>query len=135
MSRSGYTDDPENDWSRICWRGAVASAMRGKRGQAFLREMLAAMDAMPEKRLVSWELEADGEVCAIGTVGRARGIDMTKLDPEDSASVAGTFGISEALAREIVFENDEAVWERETPENRFSRMRQWIERNLKPEVA
>jgi hypothetical protein len=37
MSRSGYSDDLEN-WSLIRWRGAVASAIRGRRGQAFLRE-------------------------------------------------------------------------------------------------
>jgi hypothetical protein len=43
-------------WSHIRWRGAVASAIRGGRGQAFLREMLAAMDAMPVKRLVANEL-------------------------------------------------------------------------------
>ena len=46
MSRSGYTDDMEDMWQHICWRGAVASAIRGRRGQAFLREMLAAMDAI-----------------------------------------------------------------------------------------
>lgn len=44
----------------IRWRGAVASAIRGKRGQAFLREMLAALDAMPEKRLIAGSLVFDG---------------------------------------------------------------------------
>jgi hypothetical protein len=59
MSRSGYHDDG-GGWSLICWRGAVAAAMRGKRGQAFLKEMLAAFDAMPEKRLVAGRLVFDG---------------------------------------------------------------------------
>ncbi|ENQ7660184.1 hypothetical protein ACEQOL_006537 [Pseudomonas aeruginosa] len=38
MSRSGYCDDLDN-WSLICWRGAVSSAIKGKRGQAFLIEL------------------------------------------------------------------------------------------------
>jgi hypothetical protein len=46
MSRSGYSDD-HSEWDLIRWRGAVASAIRGKRGQAFLRELLVALDAMP----------------------------------------------------------------------------------------
>lgn len=48
MSRSGYSNDGENI---AMWRGQVASAIRGKRGQAFLRELVEALDAMPEKRL------------------------------------------------------------------------------------
>lgn len=34
MSRSGYTDDCdyEGNWPMICWRSAVKSAIRGKRG-------------------------------------------------------------------------------------------------------
>jgi hypothetical protein len=133
MSRSGYDDNCENYWAQIMWRGAVASAIRGRRGQAFLREMLAAMDALPEKKLVHGELEADGAVCAIGSVGRARGIDMARLDPDDAEGVAATFKISTALVREIVFENDEAFgyWREETPEGRFSRMRAWIVAHLK----
>ncbi len=128
MSRSGYSDDC---WGvdLICWRGAVASAIRGKRGQAFLYEMLHAMAALPERKLVSHDLEADGAVCAIGSVGKARGIDMKKLDPEDRDAVAKAFGIAPALAAEIVYMNDEADWS-ETPEERFVRMRNWIEEQL-----
>jgi hypothetical protein len=103
VSRSGYSDDMDDQWQFIRWRGTVKSAIRGKRGQAFLREMLVAMDAMPEKRLVASELEAEGQVCAIGSVGRARGIDMSKLDPEDYDTVAGTLpatkGVTEAMDR------------------------------------
>lgn len=133
MSRSGYSDDCDG-WALIRWRGVVASAIRGKRGQAFLTEMLAAMDALPEKQLVAWELEAHGQVCAIGSVGLARGVDMSKLDPEDSATVAGAFGIAEPLAQEIVWMNDEAGPWKETPEQRFARMRQWIASNIRAQA-
>lgn len=49
MSRAGYSDDFEGGELNV-WRGAVKSAIRGKRGQAFLKELAAAMDAMPDKR-------------------------------------------------------------------------------------
>ena len=137
MSRSGYTEDSENNWALICYRGAVASGIRGKRGQAFLKEMLTALDALPEKKLVASELEMDGQVCAIGSVGRARGIDMSKLDPEDPEKVAKTFGISEALTREIVYMNDENGWFGRGPDTednkarRFELVRAWIIKNLR----
>lgn len=130
MSRSGYSDDYDNDWAAICWRGAVASAIRGNRGQAFLEEMLLAMAALPERGLISHDLENNGAVCAIGAVGRARGVDMTNIDPEDRERVAGIFGIAPALAAEIVYMNDEGHWGIETPEQRFERMRAWIESEL-----
>lgn len=88
MSRSGYSDDIDDQWSWICWRGAVASAIRGVRGQSFLQEMFRAMESLPEKKLIADELAtADGAVCAIGAVGRNRGIDMENIDPEDSERV------------------------------------------------
>lgn len=108
MSRSGYHDDGDN-WSLIRWRGAVNSAIRGARGQAFLREVLAALDAMPVKELAADSLvSATGQYCTLGSVGAARGLDMSGIDAHDPEQVAQAFGIAEALAREVVFLNDEA---------------------------
>src|SRR5688572_27648264 len=107
MSRSGYVDSLDTlDLGR--WRGQVASAMRGKRGQALLQDLLAALDAMPVKRLIAHELIADGEVCALGAVGVRRGMDMNDIDPDEPCDVAAAFNVAEQLAREIVYINDEA---------------------------
>jgi hypothetical protein len=127
MSRSGYTDCCEG-WELIRWRGAVASAIRGRRGQAFLKEMLAALEAIPTKRLISHDLENLNGVCAIGAVGARRRIDLAQIDPEDHEAIAAIFGIPHALACEIMYENDEAAgyWQRETPEQRWQRVRDWI---------
>ncbi|MEB0133818.1 hypothetical protein QN362_00570 [Actimicrobium sp. CCC2.4] len=108
MSRSGYTDECDDNWGLIRWRGAVNSSIKGKRGQAMLREIAAAMDAMPDKELVTNNLQVDGSFCTLGVVGAARGIDMSKVDSEDREAVAKMFGISEALAAEIMHENDES---------------------------
>lgn len=144
MSRSGYTEDYCDDqWAMIRYRGMVASATRGKRGQALFRDILIGMNGMTVKQLIAHELEvADGAVCAIGAAGKLRGVDMTGLDPEDADSVAGTFNISDCLAREIVWMNDESSevrewdegkrrWRAETPEERFNRMRKWVRSQIK----
>lgn len=73
-----------------------------------LRELAAALDALPEKRLAPDSLvNGDGEYCALGALGRARGIDMEPIDPDDRQAVAEAFGIAEALAAEIMYLNDE----------------------------
>jgi hypothetical protein len=149
MSRSGYSDDLDQ-WDLIRWRGQVASAIRGARGQAFLRELLAALDAMPEKRLVKQEFEADGEVCTLGCIARTRGVDMSKFDPEDCEvghDIGAALGIAQQLAREIMFENDDFyVWDQSQgrirddareAERRWKYMRKWVAERIRvtPEEA
>jgi hypothetical protein len=129
-----YIEDERQNWSFIRWQGAVKSAIRGKRGQAFLRELADAMDAMPDKRLIDRAANRDGAYCALGVVAAARGIDLVRLnsimddmDDHDTKLVADAFGISDALAREIMYANDDSLnWRPETPEQRWQRMREWI---------
>ena len=129
MSRSGYIDDIDN-WELIKWRGQVASAIRGKRGQALLMELAAAMDAMPKKELIANELETEsGEHCALGVVGAARGIEMQDIDPDDPKGVADKFNIAHQLAAEIAYINDDSF--RETPDHRWSRVREWVREQIK----
>lgn len=133
MSRSGYCDDYEYIG---LYRGTVDRAIKGKRGQAFFAALLAALDAMPEKRLIAHELECESGVCALGALGVERGIQMEGVDPTDRRQVGGLFDIAPCLAAEVVFENDESVGWRggsgEAPEERWSRMRGWVASNLKP---
>lgn len=133
MSRSGYVDEMADQWALIMWRGAVASAIRGRRGQKFLRELLAAFDALSEKRLIEGDLVREGDVCAIGAVGKLRGVPLESMDPDDCGAIAKAFGISEAMVREILFQNDDGV--RETPEQRFVRMRRWVISQIAPTPA
>jgi hypothetical protein len=165
VSRAGYNDDGDGDnWSLIRWRGAVTSAIKGKRGQAFLRELAAAMDAMPEKVLIANAAVADGAVCTLGVVAQARGLDLQRLDVAmddwDWDHIGAELGISPTLAREVMYENDEAVnedryidievcgpmrphwpeWGKHTrtvrvpdqraAERRWQYMRNWVEKHL-----
>ena len=131
MSRSGYSNDCEN-WG--LWRGAVASATRGKRGQRLLKDLAEAMDAMPEKKLIAHALKADEQFCALGVLGAKRGIDMDRINPEEYDVVARKFDIAEPLAQEIVYMNDEYMGycqPKETPEERWIRMRKWVDDKIK----
>jgi hypothetical protein len=131
MSRSGYSDDCDG-WDLIRWRGAVNSAIKGARGQIFLRELLTALDAMPEKRLIANKLVADGSYCTLGVIAKRRGMD-TDIDPYDTETLANRLGIAEAMVKEIVFENDERPWNyrTETPEQRYERMCAWVVKQIK----
>ena len=130
MSRSGYIEDGDDNWSLIRWRGAVKSAIKGQRGQQLLRELAGALDAMPVKELIADDLVRDGEYCALGVVGAFRGIDMSNIDAYDCDEVAEIFGIAPALAAEIEFRNDEAGFFDESGSRRWSRMRRWVSFNL-----
>lgn len=125
MSRSDYSDDI-SQWDMIRWRGAVSSGIRGARGQKALREMLDALDNMPVKALIKNDLICEDGVCALGALAQKRGIDVSRVDPDDSQRVALLFGLSEAMVREIVYINDEASWFPETPKQRFNRVREWV---------
>ena len=129
MSRAEYSDECDG-WEFICWRGAVASAIRGKRGQAFLRDMASALDAMPDKKLIADELRNNDGVCALGALGLVKGVPVDDIDPYDHERIASVFNISEALAREVVFMNDEGGY-RPSPERRWEIVREWVRENLR----
>ena len=131
MSRSGYSDDCENV---AMWRGVIASASRGKRGQAFFRALLEALDAMPDKRLVEGDLETEeGAVCALGCLGKARGVDLGKVDTYDYDQLGELFNIAPQLAQEVMHVNDE-TWRVTTPEERWAAVRTWAARKIRIEA-
>ena len=136
MSRSGYSDDLDHGALNI-YRANVDRAIAGKRGQKFLREMLAALDAMSVKELVADELVRDEtHVCAIGAVALARKVDVSALDVYDQEEVGKTFGVAKAMAAEIAFVNDDDFCRRaETPAARWARMRAWVAAQITPAAS
>jgi hypothetical protein len=154
MSRSGYSeadyDDESSQWAMIRWQGAIKSAIRGRRGQKLLRELLAALDAMPDKRLAAGVFtRADGCVCALGVLGHARGFDVSVFDVDaptpgeeccdhwpdcscgdyepDHDGIAKAFGVAAALAREIMWVNDETSTDDSV---RWRFVRGWVARQI-----
>lgn len=139
MARSGYSDSCDG-WDLIRWRGAVASAIRGKHGQAFLKELLAAFDALPEKRLIKNSFQNHDGYCTLGVVAASRHVELPPITEDDDpfeirALVKRELKIPDALAAEIMYENDEHESgyfdPPETPEQRYARMRRWIVMHIK----
>jgi hypothetical protein len=49
--------------------------------------------------------------------------------------VAGLFEVSDTMAREIMYENDEGGIYGETDNRRWVRMRSWVQDQIRPESA
>ena len=77
MGRSNYSDDCEN---LELWRGNVERTIKSKRGQALLKELEAALVALPDKALTCDDMARpeDDSVCALGAVALKRGLDAGK---------------------------------------------------------
>lgn len=142
MSRHGYGDG--DSYYPGLWEGIVGSAMRGKRGQAFFRALIGALDAMPEKRLIAGAARKDGDFCALGALGHARGLPMDDIefhmDANDWDALGRLFDIAAPLAQEVMYNNDEQHdgwdsttrrWREMTPEVRWQWMRDWAAMHIR----
>lgn len=137
--RDGYSEDLDQ-WAMIRWRGAVNAAINGKRGQALLKEMEAALLALPKKELCCGFVDPEkGQVCALGAVALKRKLDkgleftaaideMAKEFPEGTMAneVNEEFGIAEAMAQEITYINDES-----RRDDRYKEVLEWVRSKIK----
>lgn len=117
--------------------GALRAAVRGRRGQAFLRELIDALDALPSQELAAGALEdpETGCCCAFGAVARARawGQEEIGFDPMDGdiwrpeCRLAEAFDVAETLAWQVIAENEaldssnDRTWRR----RRWRHVRNW----------
>ena len=109
--------------------GAMRSAIRGRRGQQLLRDLIAGLDALPVQELAAGALEdpETGCVCALGAVRLQRGAEAVPLhfdptDPDiDWRDLAEPFDISETLANAVVSQNE--YYDKFNDE--YSRRRRW----------
>ena len=120
------------------WYANLRRTMLSARGQAFLRELLEALDTLPQKRLIPGALQQGREVCAIGAVGLKRCMDLTALDSNEQDEIAHAFGVSSMMVQEIAYWNDQGMeacvlgitdgggFKENTPEDRFGFVRAWV---------
>lgn len=154
--RINYTDEEERPGQFALWDANCRRSMRGRSGQRELRELEAALLALPEKRLIRGSLTDDeGGVCAIACYAKHKGLDLSKFDPEDESDEVGIAGgMPRLVAWAIVALNDvtlDTIWEvahgpiqlghghykggipliREmTPEERYERVLVWVRARL-----
>jgi hypothetical protein len=132
MSRVSFGDDDEHQW---LYQQHTDAAINGRRGQAFIREIISALDALPAKRLAADVLVGKrGEVCAMGAVALARGVDTSDVDETDPDAVGEVFCIAPRLAMEIAYLNDLRD-DSETDEQRYARMRSWAVSHIRPDPS
>lgn len=146
MSR--FYDDGDWDYGRyMLWETAVSNALAGKRGQAALADLEAALLDLPEHRLIHGAVAKEGEVCAIGALVLAKRTeageprekvlaDLSRYNDEandDIADVTACLGakhgnMAYAMAWQIAYLNDEEVYHLASPEERFQTVLAWVRR-------
>jgi len=148
----GDGDGPEYNNAWELHEQAGINALRGKRGQAILKELEVALLALPEKKLLHGNLAKGGGVCAIGALALKRRMEAgdardaalkwmeEQVDPEDCEGwgeqtqwfAKKHLGVVRALAYKISYQNDEGDEKRhergrkETDEERWERVLAWV---------
>jgi hypothetical protein len=112
-----------------------------------LRDLVAALDALPVRELEAGSFESSGCYCALGALAHHKGIPIPdeirevifdEYDDELDADMVGDmFNIAAVLAREVMYENDEGGYfqfdpdEQKVRRNRWARVRQWAAAKIK----
>ena len=160
MSRiPDYDDEPFPNAGEL-FQHRITQAINGKRGQALLKELEAALVAMPVKRLLySGFCDKAGEVCTLGALGVKREMDKGKTREEALKYLWGVvrrrgiekeeenFGpngdsirfaakrldMAFALAWEVISQNDERNGGyKTTPEQRYEAVLKWVREQIHP---
>lgn len=146
MSRITYAEEEDFPGQAELWDANRLRSLKGQKGQAALRELEAALLALPSKQLIADELEdAEGNVCAIGALARYKnyGGSLELPEPKNEfeehvvsdamIKVAGKLSVPRLVAISIIERNDDAcAWKRddETPEQRYERILGWIRKQI-----
>ena len=151
MSRSSYSEDFGDEFPGQIdlFRANVRRSFRSKIGQQRLRELHAALLALPKKELypnIFVEAHEDGpHVCALGAwmlakcdgdVTRASSVISKRweIDDEEILQALQTFANwPKLVVYDTVWENDEgsAYWIKESPAARYERIVKWVEAQIR----
>lgn len=156
MSRF-YEGDGEgrfpNEWE--LWEANYMRALGGRKGQAALRDLEAALLDLPEPKLISSRLSLNGQVCTMGALavyrrcnkGEDRAAVLAELEQiitsEDDAEEYGavktanlgvSVGVTYTLAYGLAMLNDELPDYSHTPEERYNVVLRWVRGHIHPEM-
>lgn len=137
------------------WNANLIRHMRGRAGQAVLRELREALLSLPEKRLINGRLaDESGCVCTVGALAAHRGVSLKELadrikvdyegypfdewDAEEATLNEGLrIGLKTGMVVRLASINDD-TWGpgiHETPEQRYERVLKWVESKIIPELV
>ena len=140
--RVGYSEEENYPGQFNLWQANCRRSRQGKKGQAALRDLEAALLAMPEKRIQKdIFVDLNGESCAIGALMLHRNIsagmpreqavaECAVLDPLETEEYGVILGLPRLVAWAVAVENDEWWWEDEIPEKRYLRMLAWVREEI-----
>ena len=139
--RINYCDDEDRPGQFALWDANCQRSLRGRAGQAALRDLEAALLALPQKRLIRGLLVSDdgADVCAVGAYARYKGEDIAKHVPYASDDVAIACGMPRLVAWKVVALNDFEIDDHYvtgqrvtyTPEERYIKVLAWVREQLK----
>lgn len=134
--RINYTDEEDFSGQFELWQANCRRSLSGKKGQRELRELRAALLALPEKRLIHGEpVDESGDMCAIGVYGKHKGLDLSTFDADyDNEEIGIAGGMPRLVAWKVVEAND-MDFQYLTPEARYIAMLAWVERQLTKEKS
>jgi len=105
------------------WDSRVRRIIEGKRGQRVLLELIEALLALPQRRLISGAIATPtGDVCTVGALAKKRGVNLDRDnlyarrdepprgwegDEEETADLGASLGITWTLAWQLGYMNDE----------------------------
>lgn len=142
MSRFNYTDEEDRPGQFALWQANCTRSLRGKAGQEALKDLEAALLALPSKRLIADSLiDEEGEVCAVGALALHKKVAIkhdSDADLDTEGFAADELGVPRLVAWTIVMMNDEEFdsrWTKGkmipyTPEERYEAMLNWVRLKL-----
>ena len=146
--RIAISEDEDFNNQVAFWEANLERSLKGHKGQAALRELEAALLALPIKRLIANELENEqGEVCAVGALAKFKGkenpmlgdsfgdFDELSVNEDDiervTVQLAQDLGLPRMVAQAVVYENDDDWPAFMTPEQRYNKILRWVRSQLR----
>jgi len=156
--RISYSDDEQYPGQFNLWQANCDRSLVGRKGQAALRELEAALVALPNKRLIADEFENEEGICPLAAVAKYRGLTRSdiKADPESEMEEVGVeLGMPRLVAWKIVELNDIIIdghyadtvgpvryggWRPRVfipamPEERYEKVLSWVRSRIVTEVG
>lgn len=145
MSRVEWGDGEGSiPWS--LWNNALQRHVRGPNGQSWLRQIEAALLALPNQRLIEGAICLDGEVCAVGAVilhkrmtqdGMERDAALADMERQydsdidlcETEQAARAFGMRRTMANALATANDEDCAGLSS-ESRYEYILQWVRERM-----
>jgi hypothetical protein len=143
--RISYSDEEGFAGQFNLWQANCARSVAGRRGQNALRELEAALLALPAPRLIMKKLDDGVDCCAIGALVRQKRI-TPQADPDYEMELVGEeCGLPRMVAWKVVELNDIELtsrwepwsaeygggqWVDYTPEERYEAVLRWVRGQL-----